>query len=49
MVESELEQALRTECAEKPTSHLYAHLVMAALFPLEKFKRKMVKSYIALG
>lgn len=48
MVESELEQALRTECAEKPTSHLYAHLVMAALFPLEKLRGKWLRAILHL-
>lgn len=43
MVKSELEQALRTKCAKKPTSHLYAHLVKAVLSPLDKLRGKWLR------
>lgn len=46
MVESELEQTLRTGCAKKPTSQIYAHVVLAALSPLDTLR---VKWYTTLG
>lgn len=36
LVQSELEKTLRSGCAEKPTSHLYAHLIFVSLPPLDK-------------
>lgn len=35
VVQSGLERTLRMECGEKPTSHLYFHLIFVSLPPLE--------------
>lgn len=35
VVQSGLERTLRSECAQKPTFHVYAHLVFVSLTPLE--------------